>query len=112
MTEAVVHAPAIPLESQLLHALETSPTESELRRLAEQGDAWLRVLQGLIEEGEERLTERSGDPACELAEIAAGLRRVESLRREAEEIRQLLRRLAVRTRALRAQWVAGTLSAR
>jgi hypothetical protein len=87
--------------------VQGSPTEAELRRLSEEGDGWARVLQGLIDDGEGRLAGYSADPARELAEIAAELRRVDSLRRELAEVRTLLAQLEERSRDLRSHWLVG-----
>ena len=107
MAELVAHVPAPPIELRLREALRGAPTEAELRRLSEEGDGWARVLQGLIDDCEGRLAGYSVDPARELAEIAAELRRLDSLRRELLEVRGLLAELEERSRDLRSQWLAG-----
>ncbi|MEN3336354.1 MAG: hypothetical protein V7647_30 [Acidobacteriota bacterium] len=80
-------------------------TESELRTLAEQADAWARTLSGQIDGSERRLRRLTANPSSSLAQIAAELRRVEKLRPQLEEVRLLLADLDERARELRTQWL-------
>ena len=81
------------------------PTEAELRGLWEQADARARSLRGQIRSSERRMRILSADSASPLTEIAAELRRLETLRSELTEMRWLLRRLGTRARELRTAWL-------
>lgn len=80
-------------------------TESELRTLAEQADAWARTVSGQIQSSERRIRRLSSNPASSLAQIAAELRRVENLRPQLNEVRSLLADLESRARELRTEWL-------
>jgi LPS sulfotransferase NodH len=81
------------------------PTESELRTLAEEADAWRRALQAQIEASERRVEELSSDPAASLAPIASELQRIDSLRPELVEVTSLHQELEHRARSLRTEWL-------
>ncbi len=80
-------------------------TESELRGLADQADGWMRATDARLNAAEGRLAELNADPASPLAEIAAEVRRVETLSRERTEARRLIKGLERRTRELRTAWL-------
>jgi hypothetical protein len=80
-------------------------SESEVRTLADHADGWARATGAQLRASEDRLAELNADPASPLAEIAAELRRVETLSREREEIRRLSDGLERRTRELRTAWL-------
>lgn len=80
-------------------------SESELRRLAEEAEGWLRATDAHLRASEERLTKLNADPASPLAEIAAEVRRVEVLSQERQEARRLIDGLEERTRELRTEWL-------
>jgi hypothetical protein len=80
-------------------------TESELRTLSEQAEAWERTLNGQIEASERRLRRLNANPASSLAQIASELRRVEKLRPQLNEVRSLLADLEARARQLRTEWL-------
>lgn len=80
-------------------------TESELRSLSEEAEAWMRALQAQIRSSEERVSELSADPSAALAPIAVELRRIESLRPELVEAISLHEELENRARALRTGWL-------
>jgi protein subunit release factor A len=93
------------LTARLREALANRPaTETELRTLCEQADGWARALQAQIEASEQRLRELT-DEAASLTEIAAELRRVETLAPELTELRELLSGLDDRARELRTNWL-------
>jgi hypothetical protein len=97
---------AFDLTARLRQVLAEQPaTESELRTLAEQADGWARALQAQIQASEGRLRELAADPASDLAEIAAELRRVETLSPQLTEVRFLLSELETRARELRTEWL-------
>jgi hypothetical protein len=73
--------------------------------VSEQADAWARALKAQISGSERRLQELTADPATSLAEIAAELRRVETLRPELTELQSLLEELERRARELRTEWL-------
>ena len=94
------------LTARLREVLADQPaTEGELRTLSEQADAWVRTLQAQIQASERRLRELTADPATALTEIAAELRRVETLSPELVEMRSLLSELEKRARELRTMWL-------
>ncbi len=97
---------APPLTSRLREVLGDRPaTESELRTLAEQAEALARTLQAQVQASEGRLSRLSTDPAAPLTDIAAELRRVETLRPELDEVRSLIGDLEDRARELRTAWL-------
>ena len=81
-------------------------TETELRTLGEQGDAWARTLQAQTHSSERRLEALVADPHASLSEIAAELRRLARLRPALTEVTELLGELETRTRTLRTGWLA------
>ena len=81
-------------------------TETELRTLGEQGEAWARTLQAQTKSSERRLEELAADPNAPLTEIADELRRVAKLRPALTEVTGLLAELEARTRTLRTAWLA------
>lgn len=81
------------------------PTESQLRTLGEEAEAWARALEAQIRASERRIRELASDPESTLTEIAAELRRVETLRPELIEITALRDELDHRARELRTQWL-------
>jgi chromosome segregation ATPase len=94
------------LISRLREVLASRPaTESELRTLNEQAEAWERTLNGQIEGSERRLRRLNANPASSLAQIASELRRVEKLRPQLNEVRSLLGELEGRARQLRTEWL-------
>ena len=100
-----------PLDFALLTRLrevlgERPATETELRTLGEQVDAWARTLQAQTESSERRLEALVADPNAPLTEIADELRRVAKLRPALTEVTGLLGELETRTRALRTAWLA------
>ena len=98
------------LEQRLREVADAAPvTERELRLLAEKGEAWARMLTGLVAAGERRLAELNQDPECSLSAVAGELERVERLRAERARLLVLLGQLDERSRALRTSWLAGQL---
>jgi hypothetical protein len=80
-------------------------TESELRTLTEQADAWARAVSAQIQASERRIRRLTANPASSLAQIAGELRRVERLRPQLNEVRSLLADLEDRARQLRTEWL-------
>jgi hypothetical protein len=80
-------------------------SESEMRTLADHAGGWARATDAQLSAAEDRLAKLNADPASPLAEIAAELRRVETLSRERDEIRRLSDALERRTRELRTAWL-------
>jgi chromosome segregation ATPase len=80
-------------------------TEAELRALDDEAGGWLRATEARLRAAEDRLTALNADPAAALADIAAEVRRVESLARERDEARRLIEGLERRTRELRTAWL-------
>jgi hypothetical protein len=94
------------LIARLREVLADEPsTESELRALSEQADAWARILEAQIQGSERRLDDLTADSATPLREIAAELRRVEKLSPARREMRFLLAELEARSRELRTAWL-------
>jgi hypothetical protein len=83
----------------------TPATESELRMLTEQAEAWARTVEGQIHSSERHIARLNSNPASSLAQIADELRRVETLRPQLREVRSLLSDLENRARELRTQWL-------
>jgi len=81
-------------------------TETELRTLGEQADAWARTLQAQTQASETRLDALAAESGTSLAEIAEELRHLSTLRPALEEVTELLGELETRTRALRTEWLA------
>ena len=81
-------------------------TESELRTLADQAGGWARAVDAQLRSSERRLARLNADPTSPLAEIAAELRRVETLAEELEEARSLVAGLDRRARELRTAWLS------
>ena len=95
------------LLTRLRDVLDSQPaTETELRTLGEQADAWARTLQAQTESSERRLETLVADPNESLTEIALELRRVTRLRPALTEVTGLLAELEARTRELRTAWLA------
>jgi predicted RNase H-like nuclease (RuvC/YqgF family) len=82
-----------------------SASETELRLLADEAGGWKRSTEAQLRAAEERLARMNADPASPLAEIAAEMRRVDSLSRELGEARRLIEGLALRARELRTAWL-------
>ena len=94
------------LTARLREVLADGPaTESDLRMLAEDADAWKRALQAQIHSSELRVEELSADPAGSLAPIASELQRIDALRPELVEVTTLLGELENRARELRTEWL-------
>jgi hypothetical protein len=95
------------LKARLRAVLDHGPvTESELRKLTEEGTACVLILNARLERSERRLAELSSDPASSLAEIAAEVRATNELRPDLDELHALLGALDARAREFRASWLA------
>jgi chromosome segregation ATPase len=101
------------LITRLREVLDDRPaTEAELRALSEQADAWARTVSGQIESSERRIRRLEQNPASSLAQIAAELRRVEQLRPQLREVRQLHADLEARARQVRTEWLLSQATSR
>ena len=97
------------LKARLRAVVDERPvTEAELRKLAEEGRAWVLILVARLDRAERRLDELSADEEASLAEIAATFRTVDETGRDLDELRALLRRLDARAREARAAWLVST----
>ena len=99
-----------PLDFALLRRLrevldDRPATESELRTLKEQAEAWARTIGSQIESSERRIRRLNQNPSSSLAQIASELRRVEQLRPQLNEVRELLAELEQRARQVRTEWL-------
>jgi chromosome segregation ATPase len=83
----------------------TPATEGELRVLSEQADAWARTVEAQIHSSERHIARLTSNPASSLAQIAAELRRVETLRPQLRQVQALVADLENRARELRTQWL-------
>jgi hypothetical protein len=83
-----------------------SVTESELRKLTEEGEACVRILDARLRRSEAHLAELSTDPASSLAEIAGEVRAADELRPHLDELHALLAKLDELARESRASWLA------
>jgi hypothetical protein len=94
------------LTARMREVLADRPsTESELRTLAEEADAWKRALRAQITASERRVDELSADPAASLAPIASELQRIDALRPELIEVTSLHEELEQRARTMRTEWL-------
>jgi hypothetical protein len=94
------------LIKRLREVLDNRPaTETELRSLSEQAEAWALTVGGQIESSERRIRRLNQNPASSLAQIAAELRRVEQLRPQLNEVRTLIADLELRARQVRTEWL-------
>ncbi len=94
------------LIKRLREVLDRRPaTETELRTLKEQAEAWQRAVTGQIQASERRIRRLDSNPASSLATIASELRRVEKLHPQLNEVRSLLADLEERARELRTEWL-------
>ena len=101
------------LIKRLREVLDDRPaTESELRSLSEQADAWARTVSGQIESSERRIRRLNQNPASSLAQIASELRRVEQLRPQLHEVRGLRADLEARSRQVRTEWLLSQATSR
>jgi chromosome segregation ATPase len=101
------------LIKRLREVLDDRPaTESELRTLKEQAEAWALTVSGQIESSERRIRRLNQNPASSLAQIASELRRVEHLRPQLNEVRELLADLEGRAREVRTAWLLSQATSR
>jgi hypothetical protein len=101
------------LIKRLREVLDDRPaTESELRALKEQAEAWALTVSGQIESSERRLRRLNQNPASSLAQLASELRRVEQLRPQLNEVRDLLADLEDRSREVRTAWLLSQATSR
>ena len=98
-----------PLYSALADRLRTvladPPTEARLRAMSEEADAGIRALEAQIRGSERRLRDLNADDTSSLTEMAAELRRVDTLRPELIELTSLQSELDRRARELRTEWL-------
>lgn len=80
-------------------------TEAELRDLTDEAGGWVRGLRGQVRASEQRLRALNRDPTAPISVIADELRRVETLRPQYREARDLTRQLDERARELRTSWL-------
>src|SRR2546430_1599924 len=96
------------LRERLGAVLDRQPqpvSETELRKLFEEGRVCTLILSGQLEGGERQLAELAADPASSLAEFAAAGRTVNELRPDLDELRALLAEVEGRAREFRASWL-------
>jgi hypothetical protein len=84
---------------------EQPATEAELRSLSDRAATLERRLARGVDAIESRLGELSATPDSSLAETAALLRRVDTVRVSLERVRALLDNLDERSRVLRTRWL-------
>ena len=82
-----------------------SATESELRKLTEEGRACVLILDARLARSERHLADLSSDPTSSLAEIAAEVRAADQLRPDLDELHALLAELEALAREFRASWL-------
>lgn len=101
------------LIKRLREVLDDRPaTESELRTLKEQAEAWALTVSGQIESSERRIRRLNQNPASSLAQLASELRRVEQLRPQLNQVRELLADLEERSRQVRTAWLLSQATSR
>jgi hypothetical protein len=86
-------------------------TETELRKLSDEGRACRLLLGAELERLEERLGGLDADPGSSLGEIAEAFRRVHEFRGHVDELDGLMAALDGRAREVRSSW-AQTAGAR
>src|SRR5437764_14266717 len=75
------------LIKRLREVLDKRPaTESELRTLKEQAEAWARTISGQLESSERRIRRLNQNPASSLSQIASELSRVDRRRPHINEV--------------------------
>jgi chromosome segregation ATPase len=87
----------------------SSVTESDLRELTDQAGGWARTLEAQIRAGERRLSKLTTEPTSPITQIAEELRRVDALRPQLVEVRELIADLETRARELRTAWLRAAL---
>ncbi len=92
--------------------LRGDTTEAGLRELTGEAAARVRELRADLRAGERRLRALNADPRSPITEIADELRRVETLRPQLREARDLAARLDARARELRTAWLLRQSEAR
>jgi len=94
------------LKERLRAVLDGQPvTEAELRRMFEEGQACLLLLDGELERIERALAELASDPESSISELAKGFRRISELRPDLDELRTLLAKVEIRAREFRESWI-------
>ena len=94
------------LKKRLRAVLGGQPvTEAELRRMFEDGQACLLLLNGELERIERALAELASDPECSISELAKAFRRISELRPDLDELHALLEAVADRAREFRESWI-------
>jgi hypothetical protein len=94
------------LKERLRAVLDGRPvTEAELRRMFEDGQACLLLLNGELERGERALAKLASDPESSISELAKALGRISELRPHLAELRALLADVEHRAREFRGSWV-------
>jgi predicted RNase H-like nuclease (RuvC/YqgF family) len=98
------------LDSDLLGRLRDvlargDTTEAELRGLTDEAADLVRGLRAQVRTSERRIRALNRDPASPIAEMAEELRRVETLRPQLREARELVAQLDARARELRTAWL-------
>jgi hypothetical protein len=79
-------------------------TETELRKLSDEGRACRLLLGAELERLERRLGKADGDPHSSLGEIADAYRRVHDFRKHVGELDGLMAALDTRAREVRSSW--------
>jgi predicted phage gp36 major capsid-like protein len=82
-------------------------TEAELRQLFEEGRACARILDAQLTHTERELDVLDAEPDSSIAELAAHVRRANTLRPQLAELESLLEDLEAQARNVRASWVGG-----
>ena len=80
-------------------------TEAELRTVAEQADGLARSLKAQLDASERRLNELAQDPDSSITEAAKELRRIDQLRPDIVQVRNMLSALDRRAREHRTEWL-------
>ena len=106
-----------PLELALIRRLrevldDHPATESELRALGEQAEAWARAISAQIASSERRIQRLNQNPTSSLAQLASELRRVERLRPQLSKVSSMLEELEHRARQVRTEWLLSQATSR
>ena len=87
-------------------------TEADLRKLAEEGRAYVLILRAELARLEQRLAEVDSDPAIPLTTVAGAFRRVHEFREHLDKLEELLSALQGRAREVRTSWLLTARSPR
>ena len=87
-------------------------TEADLRKLVEEGRAYILILRAELARLQQRLAEVDSDPATPLTTAADAFRRANEFRTHVDELERLLSELDGHVREVRTSWLGTPRSPR